>query len=68
MGSRYCQRCGRLVTLLDTDRPQPCRECGSTNFDVYPKKHVTGRGYELTPDDVNFLRTQGIKPGDQWNE
>lgn len=59
---RYCQRCSKATTLYDTQQPSPCSTCGGTNFAAHPKPHVTGSAYHLTPDDVTFLRVQGINP------
>lgn len=71
--SRYCQRCATEQKLYDNDQPAPCYSCGGTNFDLQPKKHSTGRGYELNDarwprpwhgvdTDWNFLLVTGIRP------
>lgn len=64
-GFRYCQRCSKKVFLQDVDRPNPCVQCGGTNYDLHPKKHVgVLRCWYLTDEDKVFLRVQRIKPED----
>lgn len=68
---RFCQRCAAPQMLYSVEQPNPCRHCGGTNFDLQPKLHVNGRGYELVTwfknwrgicDDQAFLHTCGIDP------
>ncbi len=59
---RYCLRCGRMVAVDSIERVAPCLGCGGTNFSAEPKKHTLIRGWELTDQDRDFLRCQGIQP------
>ena len=60
--SRYCQRCGQVQNVYNPESARPCMECGSSQFDLHPKRHVLTKGWELTETDVVFLRCQGIRP------
>lgn len=63
--TRYCQRCGHPQTLANIDSPNPCRQCGGTNFADHPKPHAWHYGvYSLTQADRDFLRCQKIDPED----
>lgn len=64
-GYRYCQRCSRRTFVKDVERPNPCIECGGSNFDIKPKPHVgVLRCWYLTAEDRIFLRCQRIQPED----
>ncbi len=51
-----------MVAVDSIERVAPCLGCGGTNFSAEPKKHTLIRGWELTDQDRDFLRCQGIQP------